>query len=124
MPYFCHTHNGLYEPGENAEDGCQNDGCVGLRAKDMSHVKLSFPDVPGGFSEQHRSADYKFRKDFGPGIDAYKKARADGLQPRGTTTKKVKEAYREVQTQQRAIKKLKRVGEDVSQWKVAPGVEK
>lgn len=62
--------------------------------------------VPGGFNDQNGGGQWEFQRDFDPGMDAYKKARDEGLQPKQTTLKAVKEAQREVKIHQRANKKL------------------
>ncbi len=124
-PYFCHIHNGLYVYADGL-DGCQEDSCVRFRSLEVPPDirRMANPDVPGGYNEKHRDATYKMKKDFEPGINAYRKAKAEGIQPDGTTTKKVEEAYDRVRTHQRAVDKLKKTGTDVSSLKSVAGVEK
>lgn len=78
--------------------------------------------VPGGHNETH-DAQYRYQSQFDKRIDEYRKAKADGVQPVNSTLKGIKKGYERVKSQQRAITKLKKQG-DVSNLKVAPGVEK
>ena len=75
--------------------------------------------VPGGYNDQGGN---KFHRQFDKGMYEYEKARKEGLQPKATTVEAVREEHEMVKSQERAVKKLKRVG-DVEQVKVRPGVE-
>lgn len=122
-PYFCHIHNGLYETIDGLE-GCQHDTCLRFRRKEVPADvrRMANPDVPGGFNEAGRSGQYQFQKGFDPGLEAYGKARAEGLRPKHTTTGAVREAQEDVRSQQRALKKLEKVA-DVSELRTLPGVK-
>ena len=114
----------IAEEAHHSSWECQSDICRQYAEMPHREVKLAFKPVPGGYDEANRSNDYKFRQDFDPGIEAYKKARAEGLKPKGTTTKKVKEAYETVKSQERALKKAKKMGMETETLKTVPGVER
>lgn len=123
MPYFCHVHNGLYESVDGLE-GCQHESCLAFRRKEVPADirRMAHPDVPGGFNEAGRNSQYKFQKGFDPGLEAYGKARKEGLRPKHTSVAAVKAAQDEVRSQQRALKKLSKVA-DVSELNTLPGVK-
>jgi hypothetical protein len=74
--------------------------------------------VPGGFND---SKD-RFHRTFDKGLDAYEKARKEGLEPSATTVDAVRREEQDVASQQRAVEKLRKVT-DVEGVKVKPGVE-
>ena len=104
--------------------GCQHEQCIKFRAVDIpaDSRRMAHPDVPGGFNETGRSRQYKFQRGFDPGLEAYRKARGEGLRPKHTSVKAVHAAQEEVKSQQRAVDKLKNVA-DVSELKTLPGVK-
>lgn len=78
-----------------------------------------FGTVPGGYNDTNGS---QFHRNFDKGMYAYEKARKEGLEPKATTVEAVREAEKQVASQQKAVKKLKKVG-DVEGLKVASGVD-
>lgn len=100
---------------------CQSDICRKYAEMPDRPVQVSYPDVPGAHNESRRSSQYKFQKEFGPGLDAYAKARKEGLRPGKTTVGAVRKAQEDVRSQKRALKKLSKVA-DVSELKTLPGV--
>lgn len=62
--------------------------------------------VPGGHNDTYGGAKYAFQKNFDKGLEEYKKAKDEGLQPKATTIKAVREAQATVKKQQRAVRKL------------------
>ena len=77
-----------------------------------------FGTVPGASKD---TQDYRFHMDFDKGMNKYREARENGLQPKATTVAAVDEAEAQVASQGRALKKL---GGAVEGIKTAPGVEK
>ena len=77
--------------------------------------------VPGGAND---TSEVKWRRDFGPGLDAYKKAKDEGLQPDHSDLKSVDIAHKRVKSQEAALKALDNQGVDTSRLKVTPGVER
>lgn len=77
--------------------------------------------VPGGHNDSRGDARYDFQKNFDKGLDEYRKARGEGLQPRASTVEAVRDAHLQVRAQKRALKKIKKYG-DASTLKVAAGV--
>ncbi len=69
------------------------------------------------------TADVQARRDFDPGLDAYKKARDEGLQPKHSTLRAVADARREVRSHEAALKKLSKVA-DTEYIRTAAGVER
>ena len=78
--------------------------------------------VPGGHNYDQASEQYKFQAGFDKGLDAYKKARGEGLRPSASTTQAVDKAHKEVKSHQRALKKLGMKRSDLD-MPVAAGVE-
>ena len=77
--------------------------------------------VPGGAGD---TPDVQWRRDFGPGLDAYKKAKDEGIQPDHSDLKSVDKAHKRVKSQEAALKTLDKQGVDTSYLKVTPGVER
>ena len=77
--------------------------------------------VPGGSKD---TPDVQWRRDFGPGLDAYKKARDEGLQPDHSTLGSVKGAHKRVKSQEAALRALKKGGMDIDNIKTTPGVDR
>ena len=118
-PYYCYTHEGLYEPGE--DEGCHHTKCVEFRNLDVPPAGIVFGVVPGTSKD---TKPYRFHMDFDKGLDKYREARRNGLQPKTTTVKGVEEAEAEAASQQRAVNKLKKQGDLPESVKTVPGVEK
>ncbi len=76
--------------------------------------------VPGGSKD---TAEVKWRRDFGPGLDAYKQARDEGLQPDHSDLKSVEMAHKRVKSQEQAIRKIKNYA-DIDGLKTTPGVNR
>lgn len=119
MPLMCYVHQGTYVNGP--EDGCHHPSCLEHRARPMPNVRLTFPDVPGGASGSGRTADYNFRKGFDKGVNEYKKAKDEGLQPATSTVGGVERERQSVASQRRALKKLGK-HMDTSELPVKQGV--
>jgi hypothetical protein len=115
-PYYCYTHEGLYEAGD--VDGCHHETCVAFRAKDVPPLGIVAGVVPGGSKD---TKAYRFHADFDKGLDKYREARMNGLQPKATTARAVDDAEAQAASQRRALKKLGGAGEGL---KTVPGVEK
>ena len=78
--------------------------------------------VPGGHNYDQSSEQYKFQATFDKGLDAYKKARDEGLRPDASTVQAVDKAHKEVKSHQRALKKLGMKRSDLD-MPLAAGVE-
>lgn len=85
MPYFCHIHNGLYKGIEGVE-GCQDEGCVALRAKEIAPVVM-FGAVPGG--TRAAGAAKVHAKQFDKDMHTYREAVRNGLNPDQVSAKAV-----------------------------------
>lgn len=112
---FCHLSN---HPRVQCDD-CG--GCVCVHQWDdyeMPDTPL-FGTVPGGHNDTEA---HKFHRTFDKGMDAYQKARKEGLQPSAATLESVEKEHDRVRSHQRAVKKLRNVT-DVSELSVAKGVE-
>ncbi len=121
MPYYCHVGAHLYVSGK--EEGCHHASCLAFREVVIPPLGLLASTVPGAFNDSRGDVQYDYHKKFDKGLDAYKKARGEGLQPKATTVDAVEASHREVKSHQRAIKKLKKWGADPSELKTAKGVE-
>jgi hypothetical protein len=97
---ICYIHNG---PREQCDD-CG--GCTCVHAFDnMPPSKMPyFGTVPGGAND---TKEYRFHRDFDKGMNEYKKARDEGLQPAQTTIDAVETAQNQVRSQTKAAKLLK-----------------
>lgn len=78
--------------------------------------------VPGGHNDVYGSPQYKFQRDFDPGLESYRKAKDEGLQPKATTVKAVEQAQKEVKSHERGLKKLRNLGVEAP-LQVAAGVD-
>ena len=78
--------------------------------------------VPGGSKD---TIEHRMHMDFDKDMDAYLGARKEGLQPKQTTMKAVKEAQAEVTSQTKALKVADSVGFEFGpDTKLAPGVDR
>jgi len=110
----CYTHGGPRVLVDGA-DGCQHEVCVKLRGLEFSGPV--FGVVPGG----HNDAN-SYRRKQEKGLQEYAAARKAGLQPRSTEPGSVAKLEQEMESQQRALKKLEAMGNDTSSLKVHKGV--
>ncbi len=106
------------------KDGATCDTCQ--QALELARVKnyngtILIGIVPGGSKD---TDEVKFRRDFGPGLDAYKKARDEGLQPDHSTLESVKGAHKRVKSQEAGLKALKDGGMDIDRIKTTAGVNR
>jgi len=121
MPYYCHVGAHLYVSGK--EEGCHHAACVTFREVVVPPLGLLASTVPGAHNDSRGDQQYDYHKKFDKGLDAYKKARGEGLQPKATTVAAVEASHREVKSHTRAIKKLKKMGVGTSELATAKGVE-
>ena len=121
MPLFCYVGSHDYVTGK--DEGCQHNTCLAFRGVEVPPLGLLPSTVPGAHNDSRGDAQYDFHKKFDKGLDAYKKARGEGLAPKATTVEAVEASHREVKSQKRAIKKLKKWGADTSELATAKGVE-
>ncbi len=122
MPYFCHVGSHLYITDKEQSDGCAHPACISFSKVDVPPVGIMVGTVPGGHNDTHSTEQYKFQAGFDKGLDAYKKARGEGLRPKASTVDAVGKAQREVKSHQRALKKLGMKRSDLN-MPVAAGVE-
>ena len=114
-----------YELTKTYADTIHQSQCNPCRAeawKNHPTHNIMIGTIPGGFKDTRGDARYDFQKNFDKGLDAYKKARDEGLAPKATSVAAVEASHREVKSQQRALKKLKKMGVDGSELAVAKGV--
>ncbi len=115
-------HRGIGHPDEWRDgDTCESDTIE--YAKQRARVWSGSPlvgIVPGGSKD---TADVQYRRDFGPGLDAYKKARDEGLQPDHSDLKSVEAAHQRVKSQEDALRKIKKFS-DVDGVVTTPGVNR
>ena len=76
--------------------------------------------VPGGSKD---TSEVRQRRDFGPGLDAYNKARKEGLQPDHSDLKSVTKAQKRVKSQEAALKAIKNFS-DIDGLQTTPGVDR
>lgn len=98
---------------------CQSDVCRRYAEMESRPVGPFFKDVPGGHNESRRKDS--FHRNFDSDMDAYEKARKEGLRPKATSKAAVVEAQEQVRSHKRALDKLSKVA-DVSELKTVPGV--
>lgn len=122
MPYYCYIHNGLYISLPDTE-GCQAATCLEWADIVVPPLGVMVGTVPGGHNDTHGSAQYKFQSGFDSGLEAYKSARDEGLQPKKTTVEAVRASQEQVRSHTRGLKKAKKMGIDVTQLSVAKGVD-
>ena len=98
--------------------------CNAKRKEEHTPQYLLIGTVPGAHNDSRGDAQYNFQKNFDKGIDAYKKAKGEGLQPKATTVEAVDAAHKEVKSQQRALKKLglHKDPDAKKELRLAPGV--
>lgn len=101
--------------------GINCDDCYAGRGFELQRAPM-VGTIPGGHNDVHGSAQYKFQRDFDPGLEAYEKARGEGLSPKATTVKAVEEAHAEVKSHERGVKKLRDMGVE-EPLPVAAGVD-
>ena len=113
---FCHLSNHLRE---ECPDGCG--GCSCVHTWDEYHMPEMpvFATVPGGSKD---TRDYRYRADFDKGLYAYEKAVGDGLEPESSTLEGVRKAKERAMSQERALKKLDKMGVDADSVRTMPGV--
>lgn len=117
-----HVHGADYPNDKGWEWGISCDVCFKGRGFDLQTAPM-VGTIPGGHNDTHGSSRYQFQKGFDKGLDGYKEARDEGLQPKATTVEAVEKARAEVKSQERAIKKLKLDRDDRAQLKTAAGVD-
>jgi hypothetical protein len=76
--------------------------------------------VPGGSKD---TALVQFARNFDRGLDMYKAARDEGIQPDSSTVKGVHKAHARIKSQEAAIRKIKNFS-DIDGLKTAPGVNR
>ena len=113
---LCYIHNGVRRPC----DDCN--GCECIHALDYMQPRKApyFGVVPGGSKDTEA---YRWHIDFDPGMDAYKKAREEGLQPDTSDLKGVAKAHKRVKSQEDALRKIRNFS-DIDGMKTTPGVDR
>ena len=113
-----------YELTKTYADTIHQSQCNPCRAKAWTnHVRhnIMIGTIPGGFNDTRGDPQYDFQKNFDKGLDAYRKARDEGLAPATTSVAAVEASQRQVKSQKRALEKLKKMGIDGSELATAPG---
>ena len=120
-PLYCYVGNHQYVSGP--VEGCHDPACAAFRDVDVPPLGLLASTVAGGFNDSRGNQQYDYHKNFDKGLDAYAGARKEGLQPKATTVRAVAEAQKEVKSQERGLKKLRKAGVPTSELKRTAGVE-
>ncbi len=105
------------------KDGATCDTCQGEYAAKRAYLWQGSPligIVPGGSKD---TADVRWRRDFGPGLDAYRKARKEGIQPDHSDLKGVDAAHKRIKSQEAGLKAIKNFS-DIDDVKTTPGVNR
>lgn len=113
--HICSNEQG-WEWGINC-DACHTGRSFAIQKAPMAST------VPGGYNDANGDARYEFQKNFDKGLEEYKAARDEGLQPESTTVEAVAKAKATVKSQEKAIKKLKLDRDERAQLPVAAGVD-
>jgi len=121
MPLFCYVGNHPYLTGP--EDGCHEPTCLQFKELDVPPLGPMIGTVPGGHNDTNGSRQYKYQSQFDKGLDAYKEAKDEGIQPAATTVAAVEAAREQVASHKRGLKKLKKMGIGAGEVSVASGVE-
>ncbi len=106
------------------KDGATCDTCrqaVEIARVETFNGTILIGIVPGGAND---TDEVQWRRNFGPGLDSYKKARDEGLQPDHSDLPSVNMAHKRVKSQEAALKALDNQGVDTSHLKVTAGVER
>jgi hypothetical protein len=115
-------HEGKAHPDEYRAGATCKD-CQTAYVNNRKRVYMGSPMigvVPGGSKD---TEPYRWHMDFDKGLNAYKKARNEGLQPKSSDLKGVAHAHRQVKSQEKALKKIKNFS-DIDGIKTAPGVDR
>ena len=94
MPYFCYTHMGLYEKGEEGVDGCHNEECLAFARKVVRPVGIHFTGHGGSEATKISRHD---SKTFHADMYAYKSAVDQGADPDMVTVKASETALKEME---------------------------
>lgn len=94
--------------------------CNKERSADWVPQTVYLGIVPGGAND---TPDIQWRRDFGPGLDAYKKARDEGIQPDHSTLESVDAAHRRIKSQEAGLKAIKNFS-DIDGVRTTPGVNR
>ncbi len=106
------------------KDGATCDTCrqaVELVRVETFNGTILIGIVPGGAGD---TPDVQWRRNFGPGLDAYKKAKDEGIQPDHSTLESVNGAHKRVKSQEAALRALKKGGMDIDRVKTTAGVNR
>ncbi len=120
MPLYCYVGNHTYVSGP--VEGCHDPACAAFRDVDVPPLGLLASTVQGAFNDSRGDVKYDYHKKFDKGLDAYAGARKEGLQPKATTVAAVEAAQKEVKSQERGLKRLRKAGADTTELKKAAGV--
>ena len=116
-------HQGEYH--DDWRPGATCTQCEGNHAGNLARVWSQPPligVVPGGSKD---TIEHRMHMDFDKNLDAYRGAKAEGLQPKQTTMKAVKEAQAEVKSHEAALAGASKVGVEFPEnIPVAAGVDK
>ena len=103
--------------------GATCDPCLTLLAHQKADVWRGSPlvgIVPGASKD---TADVQWRRDYEPGLDAYLKAKNEGIQPETSDLKGVDKAHKQVKSQEAALRAIKKFS-DIDGVKTVPGVDR
>ncbi len=105
------------------KEGATCDSCQAVYAAKREALWQGSPNmgiVPGGSKD---TADVRWRRDFGPGLDAYDKARKEGIQPDHSDLKSVDDAHKRIKSQEAGLKAISKFS-DIDNVGTTPGVNR
>ena len=103
--------------------GATCDPCQAKNAQALADVWRGSPlvgIVPGASKD---TADVQWRRNYEPGLDAYLKAKNEGIQPETSDLKGVDKAHKQVKSQEAALRAIKKFS-DIDGVKTVPGVDR
>ena len=104
-------------------EGATCDSCQALLAEKRANVWQGSPligVVPGGSKDTQQ---VQFERNFDVGLDDYRTARADGIQPDHSTKDSVDRAHERIKSQEAALRKIKKFS-DIDGVMTTPGVDR
>jgi len=111
------AHRGVWRPGATCADCTQR--TADNRARVWSRPPL-VGTVPGGSKDTQQ---VQFERNFETGLDDYRTARADGIQPDHSTKDSVDKAHKRIKSQEAALRKIKKFS-DIDGVMTTPGVDR
>ena len=103
--------------------GATCDTCQASVQQRKAEVWQGSPLVGSLGASRDGDPQYQFERDWEPGLDAYRTAKADGIQPDQSNLMAVDRAHKVIASQEAALKKIKNFS-DIDGVKTAAGVDR